>query len=306
MAKKAKVEPRGEPFLTRVTLNRTAIESPDEYPFCLPVVRNLTTLDFHPAVTYIVGENGTGKSTLLEAIAVAAGFNPEGGSKSFRFSTEDTHSALHEYIRLGRGSRRERDGFFLRAESFYNVATEIVKLDAGKAPPPTLREKDLEVGLRVAVTELQRLAEDFVKIDEDLIAALKGVLNPPDLSLGGGSLSAAYGGPLHEKSHGESFLALMQHRFRANGLYILDEPESALSPARQLSILLRIHELVQNGCQFLIATHSPLLMAYPNSKMLMLTENSIQETDWKETEHYTLTKSFLDRPDVFLHHLLGS
>jgi predicted ATPase len=352
VARKAAKDSGYEPYLTHLTLDRKAVSGRGDYPFCLPVVRNLKTIQFHPSITYIVGENGTGKSTLLEAIAVAAGFNAEGGSKNFRFSTQDTHSELHEFIKLGRTSRREKDGFFLRAESFYNVATELVKLDSGKAPPPTFREKELEEGTKDAIKELRRLkgswirsdkvlqhrmaqileskqsdkatrrerelrglvdealmelkrlTGEWVEVDEALIAQLRSLLNRPDLSIGGGSLSGAYGGPLHEKSHGESFLALMQHRFRDNSLFILDEPESALSPARQLSILLRIHELVQAGCQFIIATHAPLLMAYPNSKMLLLTQDKIEETNWKETEHFTLTKSFLDRPETFLHHLL--
>jgi len=246
-------------FLTEVKLNTKRQIDFEAFPFCLPVIRHLKLMRFHPKVTYLVGENGTGKSTLLEAIAVAAGFNAEGGSKNFTFETRRTHSILEEYIKLGRSADREKTGYFLRAESFYNVSTEIDRIDehpdnAGQLP-----------------------------------------------------LRFSYGGKsLHEQSHGESFLSLVQHRFGKNGLYILDEPEAALSPARQLSVLLRIYELAeQANCQFIIATHSPLLMAYPGATMYSLSGNGVESVDWRDTEHYKLTKSFLDRPEVFLHHLLG-
>ncbi|MFI5386142.1 MAG: AAA family ATPase [Fimbriimonadales bacterium] len=247
-------------FLLSVQLNLKRQIDFDLFPFCLPVVRHMKVVKFHPKVTYFVGENGTGKSTLLEAIAVAAGFNAEGGSKNFNFSTRRTHSPLDEYIMLARSPDREKTGYFLRAESFYNVATTIDQLD------------------------------------ED-----------PDNSGSWPPIKASYGGKsLHEQSHGESFLSLVQHRFGPNGLYILDEPEAALSPARQLSVLLRIHELAEeSNCQFIIATHSPLLMAYPGATMYSLSPDGIESVDWRETEHYKMTKSFLDRPEVFLHHLLG-
>jgi len=245
-------------FLTEVKLDERRQIDFDAFPFCLPVVKHLKTLEFHPKVTYLVGENGTGKSTLLEAIAIAAGFNAEGGSKNFNFSTRRTHSVLDEYIMLGRSADREKTGYFLRAESFYNVASEIDRMD------------------------------------ED-----------PDS--GGPPLRFSYGGKsLHEQSHGEAFLSLVQHRFGANGLYILDEPEAALSPARQMSVLLKIYELAEhNNCQFIIATHSPILMAYPGALLYSLSVEGIDAMEWRDTEHYKLTKSFLDRPDVFLHHLLG-
>jgi predicted ATPase len=170
-----------------VQLKRAEVPSFDAYPFSLPAVRHLEVLELHPCVTYVVGENGSGKSTLLEAIAVAWGFNPEGGTRNFRFGTRQSHSELHEYLRIAKGVRRPRDGFFLRAESFFNVATEIDRLDV---------------------------------VD-------------------------SYGGrSLHEQSHGEAFLALMMNRFGGEGLYILDEPEAALSPQRQLTALARIHQLV--------------------------------------------------------------
>jgi predicted ATPase len=300
-----KKEKRGdEPYLISLALNEEAYPLPQGYPFSLPVVKNLKRLEFHPKVTYFVGENGTGKSTLLEAVAVAAGFNAEGGSKGFSFTTKDTHSELHEYLKLQRGLIREHDGFFLRAESYYNVATEIERLEGKVRVEPSYREKQLNTALSSAYEMLEDLRSHSHLIDDSRMTEIDRILNPPDL-FWPTSISHSYGGPPHEKSHGEAFLALAEHRFRSDSLFILDEPEAALSPARQLAILLRIHDLVRTGsCQFIIATHSPLLMSYPNSKMYLLSQKGISETTWKETEHYELTKSFLDRPEVFLHHLL--
>jgi predicted ATPase len=227
------------------------------YPFTLPAVRSLLNeLSLHPQVTFLIGENGSGKSTLVEAIAVAAGFNAEGGTRGFRFSTRSSESGLHDCIRLVRGVRRPRDGFFLRAESYFNVATEIERMDAEPAPAP-----------------------------------------PVILSYGGKSL--------HEQSHGESFFALLQHRFGGHGLYILDEPEAALSPARQLAFLARLDELVRRkDSQFIIATHSPILMGYPHARLLELGAHGIREVDYEDTEHYRITRDFLTRRERILRHLL--
>lgn len=227
-----------------------------DYSFSLPAVRALARmgrLRLEKPVTFLVGENGTGKSTLLEAIAAAWGFNPEGGTRNFRFSTARTHAELYRSLVLQRGPRRPRDGFFLRAESFYNVATEIDRLDE--------------------------------------IAPLKG----------------AYGGrSLHEQSHGESFLALVLNRFSGSGLYLLDEPEAALSPARQLALLAALDGLVRKNSQFLIATHSPLLLAYPNAEIFVLSERGIEKTPYRQTEPYLLTKRFLEAPERMLNELLGT
>ncbi len=242
-------------FASHVSLQREAIESFDRYPFCLPAVRSLSTLELHPKVTFFVGENGSGKSTLLEAIAVSLGFNAEGGTKNFRFGTRQSHSVLHEFIRVAKGFRRPRDGFFLRAESFFNVATEIENLDAEPA------------------------------------------FGPPVID--------SYGGrSLHEQSHGESFLALMMNRFGGNGIYLLDEPEAALSPQRQLSVLSRIHDLVNANSQFLIATHSPILMAYPESWIYCCTESGLSRVEYADTEHFKVTHDFLSNPERMLRVLL--
>ena len=234
-------------FAGRVTLLRDKVASFDVYPFSLPVVRTLDFIDLHPKVTFLVGENGSGKSTLLEAIAIALEFNPEGGSRNFNFGTRESHSELHEYLRIAKGYRRHRDGFFLRAESWFNVATEIDDL---------------------GVTEF-------------------------------------YGGrSLHEQSHGESFMALLKKRFKRDGLYLLDEPEAALSPARQIEALSRFHELVLQGSQFVIATHSPILMAYPDALILHCGPTGLQPMRYENTEHFRITRDFLLHRDKVLDILL--
>lgn len=233
-------------YLRKIELRREKVDSFSTYPYCLPAIKNLLTLEFHPKVTFIVGENGTGKSTILEAIAIAYGFNPEGGSKNFNFSTNNTHSGLWENLKLVKGVRKSEDGFFLRAESFYNVATNIDEIDA--------------IG--------------------------------------------SYGGiSLHSQSHGESFMSLIMNRFKGNGLYILDEPEAALSPYRQMSLISRIHDLVQNDSQFIIATHSPIVMAYPDSILYELNDD-FKAVNYQDTEHYKIMKSFIGNPkkilDIFM------
>lgn len=235
-------------------------EKPPEgsYLSYLPVVKNLQKikeLRFTSNVTFLVGENGTGKSTLLEAIAVSMGFNAEGGTRNFRFSTADTHSALNEYITVVKGVR-PRDGFFLRAESFYNVASYIDRMD-----------------------------------DEPSFGA---------------QLIDSYGGvSLHKQSHGESFLSLVKNRFGGNGIYLLDEPEAALSPSRQMTLMVLMNELVKNNSQFIIATHSPILMAFPGAQVVELTEDNIRTVPYSQTEHFQLPKRFLDNPEKMLEMLLG-
>ena len=238
-------------FVGRVTLLRDKVANFDRYPFSLPAIRTFESIELHPRMTFLVGENGSGKSTLLEALAVSLGFNPEGGSRNFNFSTRSSHSELHEFLRIAKGIRRPRDGFFLRTESWFNVGTEIEHLDAEPAPGPPI-------------------------ID-------------------------SYGGrSLHEQSHGESFMALLKKRFGGQGLYLLDEPEAALSPTRQIEALQRFHQLVQQGSQFVIATHSPILMAYPDALILQCTPNGIRPVRYEDTEHFRITRDFLLHRDKVL------
>ena len=244
-------------YLLEVQLLRDKVSSFDDYPFSLPAVRNLNNIKLHPSVTFIVGENGTGKSTLLEAVAVAFGFNAEGGTKNFNFTTRRSHSDLHQYIRLAKNYKWPKDGFFLRAESFYNVATNIDELDEAPAFGPPIKD--------------------------------------------------SYGGKsLHKQSHGESFFALFLNRFGGKGLYILDEPEAALSPARQIAMISRMHELVEDESQFIIATHSPIIMAYPNADIYLLSEGQIDKIQYTETEHYQITKSFMNNPQKMINMLTES
>ncbi|HEX2251615.1 MAG TPA: AAA family ATPase [Gemmatimonadales bacterium] len=242
-------------FVRAAELRRERVPSFDAYPFNLPAVRQFGRLEFSSPVTVLVGENGTGKSTLLEALAVAAGFNPEGGSKNFAFGTRPSHSELHTCLRLVRAPSRPRDGYFLRAESFFNVATQIEELDKVPGAGPRI-------------------------ID-------------------------SYGGrSLHEQSHGESFLTLLQERFRGSGLYLLDEPEAALSPTRQLAALARMHQLVEAGSQFILATHSPILMAYPGAQLLGLSDSGIAPLDYDQTEHVVVMRHFINDRETLLAELL--
>jgi predicted ATPase len=240
-----------QPFIRWISVVRERIADPRAYPFSIPSIGALAAMDrleLSP-VTYLVGENGSGKSTLLEALAVACDFNPEGGTTNFRFSTRASESILCSCIRPARGLRRPRTGFFLRAESFFNVATEIEALDV---------------------------------ID-------------------------SYGGrSLHEQSHGESFLALAKHRFGDEGLYFLDEPEAALSPSRQLAWLARMHALVEGGSQFVIATHSPIIMAYPGATIYSLSESGIGRIAYEDTEHVRLTRAFLGNKERMLADLFSA
>ena len=241
-------------YIRSVNLKREQIYSYDQFPLNLPVIRNFQEIMLHPSVTFIVGENGMGKSTLLEGIAIALGFNPEGGTLNFNFSSYDSHTNLDEYLKIVKGLNRARDSFFFRAETFYNIATNIEELD-----------KEPSFGPKI--------------ID-------------------------SYGGKsLHEQSHGESFFSAFMERFQGNGLYILDEPEAALSPLRQMSMLARINDLVNQGSQFIISTHSPVIMAYPNAKIIQLTENGMSDSKLEDTNHYSIMKQFFEDKDRLLHHL---
>jgi len=221
--------------------------SPGSYLKNIPAICGMEHLAFTHPVTFFVGENGSGKSTLLEAIAVAYGFNPEGGTKNYSFSTYDSHSELCSAIRLSRGVRRASYGYFLRAESFYNVATK---------------------------------EEEY--------------------SRGPGGRPQHY----HERSHGESFLALAQNSFRANGLYLLDEPEAALSPQRQLTLLLEIARCVKEGSQFIIVTHSPILLGLPGAEILSFDSGPVHPCTYEETDSYQVISMFINNREQVLRRLL--
>jgi predicted ATPase len=233
-------------FVRAIVLRRDRLDDLDRYPFSIPAVRSLSTLELHPHVTLFAGENGSGKSTLVEAIAIAAGLSPEGGSRNMALATRPSHSELHEYLSLVRGTRSPRDAYFLRAESMFNVATHVEQLGVG----------------------------------------------------GYGDRS------LHEQSHGESFLSLVVNRFFGPGFYVLDEPEAALSPQGQLALISRMHELAAEGSQFLVSTHSPILLAYPDARIYVLSEHGVEETPYDETEPVALTRAFLANRTAFLRHLV--
>jgi predicted ATPase len=242
-------------FLIGLRFLRDKVPSLSQYPFNIPAIGALDELRFEQPVTFFIGENGSGKSTLLEAIAVGSRLNPEGGSRNFNFTTRASHSGLNDHLRLVRSPRRVHDSFFLRAESYFNVATNIEALDR----------------------------EPF----------------------GGTKIIESYGGrSLHEQSHGESFFALFMNRLRGDGFYIFDEPEAALSPTRQLAFLSRMHELVDEGSQFLIATHAPILMAYPQASIYLLADGPPCLVAYRDTEHFAVTRNFLNRTERMLDILL--
>ena len=238
-------------LLRSVRLDPGRVLDPAAFPFELPAVAALEAgLPFHPQVTCLVGENGSGKSTIVEAIAAKLDLDAEGGDALLTFVERAAESPLHEALVLSRGSRRPAMRYFLRAESFYNVARDI---DA----------------------------------------------------LGGGRLAAHGGRELHRMSHGESFLTLALERWVPDGVYILDEPEAALSPQGCLSLLRRMRELALDGAQFVLATHSPILMAYPDAFIYELGDRGVSRVAYEDTDHYRITRSFLENPQGFLRHLFS-
>lgn len=232
-----------KPYLREIKMKSDQSLDCSSYPFNIPAIKDFESLDFHPDVTFFVGENGSGKSTLIEAIAVAMGFNAEGGTKQSTFSTSRTHSALHNYLKTIKSFKHPKDGYFLRAESFYNLAT---------------------------------------LMDET------------------GYLTMYGGKSLHQQSHGESFMATLLNKLQGNGLYIMDEPEAALSPSRQMAAVSAIHQLVEENSQFIIATHSPIILAYPRSKIYSFSADGIVEIAYEDTEHYAVTKDFLNNHQAMM------
>jgi len=239
-------------YLISAKIKHAEISNYNDFPFSLDFIKNLSEIEFHPNVTFIIGDNGIGKSTLLEAIALAYGLNPEGGSKSFNFSTKDTHSILYNYLRLIKGVIRPKDSFFLRGDNIYNISSEI---------------------------------DNLSQIDNRILQS--------------------YGGKsLHLQSHGESFLSIFLNRFGGNGLYLIDEPETALSITSQMALLSRIHQLVQQNSQFIICTHSPIVLSYPQSKIYQIDKNFISTLIYEETNIYALYKAFILNKEEMLKELL--
>lgn len=219
----------------------------DSYLRDIEALQGVMDIAFRYPVTFFAGENGSGKSTLLEAIAVACGFNPEGGTRNYNFSTYDSHSDLHQALRLSKGYRQIRWGYFLRAESFYNVATKEEEYSRGPGGRP----------------------QHF-----------------------------------HEKSHGESFLALAQQQFRGGGLYLLDEPEAALSPQRQLTLFMEIVRCAREGAQFIIVTHSPILLAMPQAQILSFDDGQIHPCSYEETGSFEVIEMMINHREQMLHWLM--
>jgi predicted ATPase len=226
------------------------VTDPEAFPFALPAVQALRrALAFHPQVTFLVGENGSGKSTILEALATKLDLDAEGGDTVMTFVEREADTPLHEALVLARGARSPSMRYFLRAESFFNVARHV---DA----------------------------------------------NPRALKAHGGQA-------LHGMSHGESFLTLVVERFYPDGLFLLDEPEAAMSPQGCLTLLRRMRELALDGAQFVIATHSPLLLAYPDATIYELGDDGIETVSYEDTDHYRLTRAFLEAPERYLRQLFA-
>ena len=235
-----------EQFIQRISIDWNKVDK-KSYLREIKTLQTLKEVVFNNAITFFTGENGSGKSTLLEAIAISYGFNPEGGTKNYSFSTYDSHSKLHEAIKVSKGYRKAKWGYFLRAESFYNVAT---------------KEKEY--------ADFEHPSEKY-----------------------------------HEKSHGESFLAVVQKQLKPNGLYLFDEPEAALSPQRQLTLLMEICSCAKQGSQFIIATHSPILLGIPGAQIISFDEGTVHNCEYEDTESYKVTEMFINNREVLLKRLLS-
>jgi predicted ATPase len=234
-------------FLNEILIN-IKDENRESYPYNLKILNNISTISFHDKITFFVGENGSGKSTILEALVVCLGLNPEGGSKNFNFKTVDTHSELARNIKLVKGIKPIKNSYFVRAETFYNLSSNIDELGLGHYYSDNLS--------------------------------------------------------IHKLSHGEAFISLFENRFWSEGLYLLDEPEAALSPTRQLALLKILSDLIKDGSQFIIATHSPILMAFPDSKIYSFDNENIQNIKYENTEHYNITKYFMNNYKLMIKDLL--
>ena len=267
-------------LLREVKIDRAAIGEPDEYPFHVPALRSLESLTFDSPVTFLVGENGSGKSTFVEALAWASERVAAGSESVALDATLDHVRPLGEVMRLV-WARRTGRGFFLRAEDFFGFVNrtkaELVELEA----------------------EVARVRADSIGVPEVEVARRCA---PFTRSIA--ELRSRYGADPDARSHGEQFLNFFQQRLAPGGFYLLDEPEAPLSPMRQLSLLAILGDAVrEGGSQFVICTHSPILMAAPGATILSFDVNPIAPVAYEETEHVSLTRDFLNRPDAFLRHL---
>lgn len=261
------------------SISYTKPEKDTSYPFCIPLLKALTTLELKAPVTILVGENGTGKSTLIEGIAAAAESITVGDLPIEDDTSMEAAKLLAERLKLV-WRVRTRKGFFLRAEDFINYTKRITQL-----------REELKNDLK-EVEFAYRERSEHAKA----LASL-----PYQRSLY--ELKESYGEGLEFRSHGEGFLELFQSRFVPNGLYILDEPETPLSPTKQLAFIAMIKEMVEQNAQFIIATHSPILMAIPGASIISCDELPMKEVDYNDLEHVKLTRSFLNNPEQFLRYL---
>ncbi|MGH9755020.1 MAG: AAA family ATPase [Blastocatellia bacterium] len=255
---------------------KPAAKKQSGFPFNLPLVKNFGQVEFHSPVTFFVGENGSGKSTLLEATGAGVKLATVGGDDVEHDKTLEHARALGKQLKFSWLNKTHR-GFFLRAEDFFNFARR----------------------LQMMTRELQEIADSF---DEEYTGYALGLAKGAALGQRQ-TLIERYGEDLDANSHGESFLKLFQSRFTPGGLYLLDEPEAPLSPQRQLALMSMLKEMVDQEAQFIIVTHSPILMAFPGARILSFDDHSVREVDYDDVEHVSLTRAFLNNPQSFLRRL---
>jgi len=249
----------------------------DDFPFNLPLIKNFEELKFEKSISFFVGENGSGKSTILEAIAAYAEVPLAGSYRLEDDASLEAANTLANYLYM-KFVEKTRQGFFVRAEDFIGFA------------------RNMKNEIKALEDEIEEVRETFSGGDINLtIGAIEGEKN---------SLIKRYSRDLEAMSHGEGFLKFFTSRITGKGLYLIDEPEAALSPTRQLSLLALIIEKVKTtGSHFIIATHSPIIMSVPDSEVFNFADGKVEKIDYKETEHYTLTKSILENPDSVMKHL---
>ncbi|HEU0291109.1 MAG TPA: AAA family ATPase [Anaerolineales bacterium] len=265
--------------LKSITVREFNSQDNDAFPFTLEIIRSLREIEFASPVTFFVGENGSGKSTVLEAIACAVESITVGSESVRTDKSLAPVRKLAQYFRLA-WNKRTRKGFFLRAEDFFGYAK-------------SMRQTKEEFQ-----QELENIKDEY-KGRSKYAAALASMPFQSQLA----DMQRRYGEGLDSYSHGESFLTLFQSRFVPDGLYLMDEPEAALSPMRQLSFIAALKQMVEQHSQFIIATHSPIILAFPEAQILFFHEGKIREVKYGQLEHVQLTKDFLNNPDSFLRHL---